>query len=182
VLVRTSDGEVHPCVGEPDGYRAGRVTEIPEYERTGLVGGRGDRREVGDRTGPVRHVRQAHQGHVVAERRRHRVEGHSVIDVGVDEPDRSETGEHVPVGREVVVVRHDHRAPRTGGECCAGELVQVDAGRVGQDHLARLGAHDLRQYVSGLPGQVVPVRPPPDQVAAPLLVDGDPQPFPGRHR
>ena len=146
-----------------------------------MYGGR-DARQIAHGAGPVRHVRQAHQRDVVVERADDRVGVHAGIDVGMDQPDRAEAGQDVPVGGEVVVVGDDHPAPRPGRQGRAGQLVQVDAGRVGQDHLARPGADEAGQHVTGLPAQLDPPGPAVDQVRAPLHVDRHPQPFPGRHR
>ncbi len=100
-----------------------------------------DRHQVGERPRAVCDVREAHQRHVVAERRGDGVRVDAAVEVGLHQTQLEsarggETFEDISVGGEVVVVGDDGAPARLGVQRRRGELEQVDAGGVGEDDVA----------------------------------------------
>ena len=160
VLVRAADGEIDAVLGEPDRDRAGGMRQVPHDERTCVVGEGRDRRQVGDRGGPVVDVAQRHEGDVA----RMRVEdlGHvrhrrSVDDVRVQPGDLAipipgQSLQHVPVGREVRPVGDDEPPARPGLQRRAREPVEVDRRRVADRRPRPAGPRGSRCRAGRRPG------------------------------
>ena len=90
VLVRAADREVRAARRRARLDRSARVAEVPDDERSGLVGEGGDPGDVGDRGRSVVHVAEGDERDVVRVRRQRRgdvVERRPVDRVGVDPGD-----------------------------------------------------------------------------------------------
>ncbi len=185
VLVGAADGEIGTGRGQRYRYRAGRVAQVPQHQRAGVMHETGHRGQVGEGAGAVRHVRERHQRDVGVDRLPQRVVIQPGVDVGRYHPQLvaarlGQPLQHVLVGRKVVVVGDDDAPAGSGVTGRRGQLVQVDAGRVAHHDLARLDPEYAGgQLVTGVPGERDPVRPAVDQLLAPLLVDRRPQPVDG---
>ena len=99
---------------------------------------------VGQRAAPVGDMRQADQRGVRPDRTGQRGRADPRVQVGVDHrqfgPELAATPSALPVGWEVVVVGHDDPAAGLGPQRRAGQLVQVDRGRVAHHDLPGRGA------------------------------------------
>ena len=150
-----------------------------EWERshtTSRVGGSGQRGHVGDLARPVADVREDHERRAALAHRLLRRVDHPQLAAAAGR----EALEHVAVGREVAAVGDDRPGARV--EHGAAQLVEVDGGRVADDHLAGAGAEDvLGEQVADARGDVDPVVPAGDELRAPLL-DGGGEPVAGRDR
>ena len=152
VLVRAADGEVDAVLGKPDRDRTAGVRQVPHDEGAGIARESGDRRQVGDRRGPVVDVAQGDERDVVLVRasaaatsRHCRPVDHVGVepgDVPVSIP--REALQHVAVGREVRPVGDDEPPAGPGIEGRAREPVEVDRRRIADRDLVRPRAEDLR--------------------------------------
>ena len=172
VLVGAPDGEVDAVLLEADLDRSRRVAQVPAHERACRVSGLRDRRQVGQRAGAVRDVREDDQPHVACGARGlHVGDGRALDRVGLDEAEVvGDAFEHVAVGGEVVDVGHDRPPVRARGKNGRGQLEEVDGHGVGDDDLIGPRAEDvLRELVAGRRRELDPVVPPADEVASPAL-------------
>jgi len=86
---------------------------------------------------------------------------------------RSKTLEHIAVGGKVLPVGDDHLAAGPGINRCASQLVEIDGGGVGDDHLAGACPEDSRaEAIADIARQLVPVLPTFDKPVAPLFDRG----------
>jgi len=170
--------------------RADRVAQVPQGQRPGLVHDVRDRRHVGQGPAAVGHVRQADQRGAGIDGVAKRPGVEALVHVGADDAQLTaallgDPLQDVAIGREVVVVGEDDAAPWPRVQGGAGQLVQVDGGRVAHRDLAGRGPDQvLAQEVADLAGQVDPAVPGPDQARPPLLRDhlGDAVPRRARQR
>ena len=86
VLVGAADGEVDAVRVEVERHGAGGVGEVPEHERTVVVGDGSDLRDVGDGSRSVVDNRQRHQRAAAVDRRRPRCRARRRRRVGRDQP------------------------------------------------------------------------------------------------
>ena len=91
--------------------------------------------------------------------------------------------EHVAVGREIVIVGDEDVAARPCVQRRPRQLVQVDRDGIAHDDLPCGGTDEVvAQHVTGLPGQLDPLVPGPNQADPPVLVDDLGDPRLGPHR
>jgi hypothetical protein len=171
VLVGAAHRQLDAPPAQVHGHGAGRVAEIPD-QRSGRLGG--DALDVGQRTGAVGDMGEAHQGDLAAAAcARHVGRSRSLDRVRLEAGQLTampagQAVEYVAVGGEIAAVGDDR--PLAGLEHGGGELEEVDGGGVGHDHLTRLGAeHTLGEQVAGPLGQIDPRVPAGHQVGAPLI-------------
>ncbi len=137
-------------------------------------GQRGNRRQVGEGARAVVDVREDEQRDVPGGQRGLDSFRRRAFDcIGLEQAQLAtvllgETLQHVAVGRELVS-RHDDRAGPFRKQR-AGQLVEVDRGRVGDEHLALAGAeHAVRESIADAPRRVDPVVPAGDDARAPVV-------------
>lgn len=177
VLVRAADRAVRARAVQVHWHRAGRVREIPQHQRAGVMHQLCDGRHVVHVAGAVVHVRDHRDGRVRAERagqvgrivdQAQRVAAAELV----DQPLRD-----VQVGREVRALRHDHAAlGRTLGLVAQHrrqQLEEVDRDGVGDDRFAGRAADQRRELVAEAARQREPAGrvPAADQAFAPFGAD-----------
>ena len=186
VLVGAADGQVGAGRVQADRHRADRVAQVPQHQRAGLVHQRGDPRHVGQRAAAVGHVREADQRRALVHRRAHGVLALIPSSMSVlDQPQlaaalrgRSPASTYRSVGKLSSSVTM-HVPARPGVQRRAGQLVQVDRGRVAHRRPARAPprASVLAEQVAGRGGSSIQSFQDRTRPLAPLLVDdlGDPR-------
>ena len=188
VLVGAPDRQVGAAPVEVHRHRAGGVAQIPQHQRAAVVRDAGDLCHVGQGAAAVGHMRQAEQRGPLVHGVTDRLHAHPVVDVGVDHAQlpavlTGDTGQHVPVGGEVVVVGHDDAAAGAGIEGGTGQLVQVDRGVVADQYLAgRRAQQVMAEQVARLAWQGHPAAPGPDQPPPPAAPDHLADPLRGCQR
>ena len=162
-----------------DRHRAGRVAQVPEHQRPGVVGDPGQRRRVREPRRAVGDVRAARRARSLGPTAAASSSGvtpaarSTSIQRSVSPHSSAIAGGDVAVGREVVAVDHDLGAARPRGDRRAHQLVEQHGRGVADRGLARRGAqHDPAEVVADRPRQVEPALvPAADQPPAPLLLD-----------
>ena len=170
VLVAATDCEICTARADVAAECTGAVGEIPDGERARRVGGLRDCREVVDLRAAVADVAQRDgDGELVdrscdlVDRQQHELEAALLGNAARD----------VDVGRKVVGVGDQPRAPLAQSGGAVEGLEEVDRRRVTGDHGAGLRTDQRRDRVAGPASEADPVRrsPRPDQAGSPLLRD-----------
>ena len=181
VLVGAADGEVDVPLVERDRHRAGRVAEVPEHQRAGVVGDPGELGGVGEPGRAVGDVVDHDERGALADGLAELVgrDAGGGVDLDPAQGQPALGGDalgDVAVGREVVGVDDDLGAGgvRADGVVDGGahQLVEPDGRRVADRGLAGGGAEgDPAEVVAEGRRQVHPALvPAADQPAAPLLL------------
>ena len=125
------------------------MAQVPEHQRARVVHQLRDPRHIGKGAAAVGHVGETDQRDLGIQRRLERFLAQALIHVGVDHPQlaavlRGDALQHVPVGREVIVVGDDHAPAGLSVQRGAGQLVEIHRGGVADQDLPWCGADQVR--------------------------------------
>ncbi len=160
---------------EPDRDDAGRVAEVPQHQRSGVMGEGGDGIQVGNGAGLEPNVGERNQSHLLV------LQWLDVIDVGscgrIDAGDAKPAPggaghgvEHVEIRWEIGVVRDDVGSSGRS-ERSRSQLEQIHRGLIADQHLARCRADDGGEQVADLCRKSDPLAAPgANEAATPLVV------------
>ena len=170
IFVAAADGEIGVRGTQIDRQSAGAVTEVPDDQRTGSMGARGQRPHVEFGAGAVVDLGDEHRGNVSADRVGQSLSRRQPDFVPLPHQCGEATGD-VDVSGEIALLGDDDLAIGPQSNRDRQKLEDIDRGRIRHDHRSGRGADQGRDLVPDAARQVDPVVriPAGDEVAAPLL-------------